>query len=258
MRKRENKPYDFANVRLENELLKKYASVDGKGHFSFEDVPPGNYVLTANALGLVSQSNSIHVVDSLKTYNLDIFLSEATVDSNPETEKYHQRLQKENNKFPILTLTIEHFVFRNGFVIVYPSVRNNTDMFFYMIRPFECINSFSAIIKDENGKDIGRNTARMDCVGEKIYPTRDDLIPIPEKQIVDCPPVTLEFYDFSRLPEGIYTLQLKYEYDKPPYLGGQSFGTDYRKVHQDEINTLIIALRGEYISSNSIEFKNRR
>jgi len=255
--KSDQKPYNLANLSLSNNNFNKVVSVDGRGRFTFDGIPAGKYVLKTNALGLVSRIDSISIKDSSKTYDLEIILSEAIIESNPETEKYHLQLLNENKKNPILTLTIEHFNFKNGIVTIYPSVRNNIDISFTLVRVFGCINYFSAVVRDGNGKVVDPNSHRIDCVGEKIYPTRDDLIIIPEEQTIDCPPVKLENYNFNLIPDGVYTLELVYKYEMPKYLCCESFRPDYRQQYEDVISTLITTLRGEYISSNKIKFENK-
>ncbi len=251
------KPVKSASVVITNhDGYVKGTTVIGEGLYIINDVKIGTYIIATGAAGFVTRTDTLVIRRAQTTYDVDIVLSEALVESNPITEDYHRQLRDMNAQYPIITMKIEHYMVRHGIMVIYPSVQNNTKFSFHIIRPLPCVNYFSAIVRDYYGKEVYTNYIRTDCVGEKLYPTREDRIQIPEQQTVDCPPVKLEFYNFNMLPKGTYTIRLKYHFEKSTLLAGLDCNPDYRKRYEDLISTLITTLRGEYESINIITYEN--
>jgi hypothetical protein len=253
---RNGNPVSTALVQIRSQMPVYGAMTDHNGRYIIDDVKPGTYAVITIAAGCITRTDTLVIVNSRKTYRMDIKLFEPIINSDPVTEDYHRRLRSENDKHAILTLKITSYEINNGFLTVSTSIRNNSSNNFTIIRPSRTMNYFSAIIRDNRGKLIKPNTVMSDIVGEKIFPTGDDCITIPKQQIIDCPPFKLEFYNFNSFPQSRYTIRLKYRFEKPVSLGVYNFTPDYRDRYKDEINTLNTTLRGEYESSNIITIEN--
>lgn len=234
------------------------SATDPSGNYFINNVPIGKHVVRFSAITFVTQIETIAVADSNETIICNVELQTPLLESTPAIEEYQRKLEAENSKNPILTIHLDCMVFRDGFVTVHSSMRNNSKAWsFNVMRICECLNPIEAIVKDTNGKMIRPNLMRIDCVGEKIYPDWYDQIRVPEDQTIDYVPVKLEYYDFRRLPEGIYTIALKYKHQVPHQLCCFSYGPDYREKYKATIEILLTTLRGEYVSSNTLTFNNK-
>jgi len=253
----DHKPVDpsctvyFLNSRLG-------ATTDQMGDYVINGVPIGRYIVRFSALTFITQIETVTVVDSNQTVICNIELQIPLIESTPAIEAYQHKLDSANSKNPILTFHLDCMVFRDGFVTIHSSMRNNSKEFsFHVLRICECLNPVEAIIKDSDGKTVPTNMMRIDCVGEKIYPDWYDQITVPEEQTIDYVPVKLEYYDFKQLPEGIYTIALKYKHHVPRQLCCHPYDADYRDKYKMTIQILLSSLRGEYVSSNTLTFDNK-
>ena len=231
--------------------------VDRDGNFVINNVPIGKDILYLSAITYILQIDTIVIKNENQTVNLNITLRVPWVRSSASTEEYHHNIGLENEKSPIISINLDCFVFRDGFITVHPSFTNNSNIPLMILRIYGCINPIKAIVRDSSGEIIRPNMGRSDCLGVKIFPTRDDIINLPGHQTVDYPPAKLENYNFKLLPEGKYTIQLSYSFEKPERLCCYGFKSDYQEKYSDEIRTLTFVLRGYYISKNSITFINK-
>ena len=232
------------------------SSIRRDGSYETHEIPVGTYLFRVSAFGYLTYIDTIALTKSGQVLVKDILLEPAIVESPPEREQYHQRLAKDNAKKPILTIQLDRHTFKNGFLTINPSVRNSATMPIVLLRINECINPISAILKDSTGEIVRANLIRVDCMG-KLFPDSTDTIQIQPSQTLEYPPVHLELYDFNRLPPGRYSVSLKYQFQKPRQLCCANFRPDYRTKYDSEIETLTTALRGEFLSINSISIENK-
>lgn len=249
------KSFELFSVYLLNENLGSL--VDGNGNYVIDNVPMGKHILRINGLLYITQTDTVIIYDLNQTIICNAMIKVPWVESTNDIENYHKAIEKENTKQPILTLKLDCYTFREGFLTLHASMQNNSDISFTLLRVFECIEPIEAIVKDSKGTIVPRIMMRTDCVGEKIFPDRDDVISVPERQTIDYSPVKLWMYDFRELPAGKYTIMLKYRFQKPDRLCCYGFDAEYKTKYQEELNTLTTLLRGEYVSSNSITFENK-
>ena len=259
----ENKPVTRANVMIHGlEVMaippgKAYgAAVDRNGSFEIKEIPVGTYIFRVSSLGYVSYTDTISLTASDQVLVKNIPLEPALAESPPAREQYHQRLAEENAKQPILTIRLESHTLKDGFLTINPSVNNSSTLPIVLLRINECINPITPIVKDITGKTLKPNLFYTDCMGKSI-PDLADTIEVQPSQTVEYPPVLLELYDFKRLPQGKYSIWLKYRFHKPRRLSFANFRPDYRTKYESEIETLTTVLRGEFLSSNSIIFENK-
>ena len=82
----------FANVTLyyQNDTTKIYGGTitDFNGGYEIKDVKPGDYILTASALGIKTQSNRISVSDTAKIV-MDFTAEEDSKMLSPTTKSLH-------------------------------------------------------------------------------------------------------------------------------------------------------------------------
>jgi hypothetical protein len=234
------------------------AFTDRSGQYAINGVPTGKYFVKFSALTFVSQTETVDVVDSNQIITCDVDLPVPLLETSLQIEDYQRKLAEENSTRPILTIQLDYMSFRDGFVTVHPSMRNcSKDLPFTVLRIVECLNPIEAIVKDSAGKIVRPNLVRIDCLGEKIYPDWYDQISIPEDRTIDYVPVILNNYDFRRLPEGRYSIALKYNHQVPHQLCCFSFEPDYREKYKVTIDVLLRTLRGEYVSTNTLTFVNK-
>ena len=249
------KSFELFIVSLLNENLG--STVDQDGNYAIYNVPIGKHVVKFYGLTYISQTDTVIIIDSNQTAVCNATIKVPWVESPGNIEKYHQTIDAKNAKRPVLAINLECYTFREGFITIHASIRNNSDISLRVLRIFECIDPIEAIVKDDKGTIVRQNSMRSDCVGEKLFPDKDDVIRIPERQTIDYSPVKLWMYDFRSLPEGKYSITLKYKFKKSDRLCCYGFEADYKTRYQSELNTLITVLRGEYVSSNSIVFENK-
>ena len=249
------KPLVGVNVTVLGTKLGSSTTMDGT--YRITGIPVGTHILRTTSLAFVTQTDTITVLDSADVVVHNVVLKIPWVESTPWREQYHQRLAEENLKAPILTMHIDYFSFRKGFVTLHVSMRNNSSMSISLLRVFEGINPTRVIVKDSAGKTIHANLTMADWVGQKIFPDRNDVIPISASETIDYPAVKVWNYDFSRLPEGTYSIAFVYTFQKPKQLCCYGFPPDYRKKYNDVIDVLTTVLRGTYVSTNTITIDNR-
>jgi len=259
----ENKPVTRANVMIHGLEVsaippgKAYgAAVDRNGSFEIKEIPVGTYIFRVSSRGYVSFMDTISLTQPNQLLVKNILLEPALVGSSPAREQYHQRLAEENAKQPILTIQLKSYTFKDGFITINPSVQNSSTVPIVLLRINECINPITPIVKDSTGEIIRSNLITIDCIG-KSFPDSTDTIEVQPSQTVDYPPVTLELYDFRLLPRGIYSISLVYRFRKPRQLSFTNIRPGYRTEYKSEIETITTALRGEFLSLNSIIFENK-
>ena len=127
-------------------------------------------------------------------------------------------------------------------------MKNNIGDSIYLFKNYLCFSVIKPLVTDSTGKIIKENMGLMDCVGERKCPYSTDLILIKPGETVKYPLTKIGFYNFKALPNGLYSIRIKYEFKKP---------VEINTLYYRDIKTLIIGLRGSYISSNELEFMNK-
>lgn len=234
------------------------SSVDNVGMYKIDSVQPGVYVLVVHALAYVSVFDTVRVMSNDDVVIREISLQKPKVESTPELERYHARLQQLRMANRLVSIRIDSVKFENNFVTVFPSFSNTSDLPVYVLRCHQCINPIEPIVKSSRRKPVQQNAIRIDCVGEKIFPDSSDLIELKPHSSISYPPVTLELYDFSRYAPDVYSISIKYVYKKPDYLCCYGFRNDYREQYRDNIKVMTTALRGEFVSVNSKKVSNHK
>ena len=250
------KSYEIVNVIIKGSKLGCVANRDGT--YKINNIPAGKIIIIYAAISYVSQVDTIYISDSSQVVIHNAELQIPFVVSNSYVENYQNMIIEENKKNPVLSITLDCYSFRDGYVTVHANMRNNSLIDFSVLRIYQCINYVSAIVKDSSGNIIRPIRFAIDCMGEKEIPTRDDEIDIPAWQSVDYPPIKLTGYDFKKLPPGKYTIAIRYKFIRPERLPGTyGYDKDYKKRYEQEIHTLITTLRGEYVSENVLTVLNK-
>jgi hypothetical protein len=240
-------PLIGANVLLIGTRLG--AASDLKGFYIIKDVSPGKYILKASYLAYKDHIDKVIIKDQDDTIYVDIKLRSYMVDldsvSSRENEAYHKMLEEMNKIKPVLQVYIDSLVFSDNDFVAYLSMSNNCSDSFYVFKNYYCFQVIRSIIKNSNGDIIKREYALFDCLGEKTCPDSTDLILLRPRERIKYEPVKLAFY---RIPKGIYSIRVKYEFKKPIRIN---------EFYCRNIKYLIKGLRGTYISSNAITFVKR-
>jgi hypothetical protein len=117
------------------------------------------------------------------------------------------------------------------------------------------------VIVNSDYEVMKSNSAFIDCVGMKERAYIEDFFEIKPYSSITYSPIVLYFNDFRRYPADEYSIRIKYVYkfvNKLPGISGLSPRDDdvYKQINKDIIYCYSKALRGEYISVNSLKFDN--
>jgi hypothetical protein len=250
---RTGEPLIGANVTILNTNIG--AGTNNEGYYIIKDLFPGKYIIRTSYIVYSSHTDSINITGYDERVRLNIRLKSPIVDldsvSNPELEAYHEKLHEMSEDKPIININIDSLRYSNGYLTAYISMTNVIGETIFVFKNYSCFNVLKPIVIDSTGKTIKRNMIMIDCVGEKTCPDPTDLIQIKPGATIKYPITKLEFYNFTKIPKGKYTVKIKYEFKKP-----EEINTFYCRGNS-VIKTLIKGLRGTYVSSNELTFINR-
>ncbi len=228
------------------------AAADINGFYIIKDLAPGKYIIKASFVVYKSHIDSVSISGQDEIIELNFTLKSPIVDldsvSTPQLEAYHEKLEEMNKLKQVVLINIDNLIYSEDYLTAYLSMTNNTDDSFYIFMNYSCFNVIKPIIIDSTGKLIKQNMLMFDCDGEKTCPDSGDLILIKPDETIKYPATKLQFYNFSHIPKGKYSIQIKYEFPKPK---------EINTFWQHNVEVLISGLRGTYISSNALEFINQ-
>jgi len=248
--------YELITVGIKGTVLGSL--VDKNGLYEIEHVPIGRHIVAFYGLTYISKYDTLIVADSNSITIHNVTLNVPLVESNDSLEKYHQRIDRENEKQKVLQIELHGYSFVNGRLKIQVSMHNTSSMPLNILRVEQCILPIEAIVRDSAGKIVRPTEIRVDCVGEKIFPDSNDVITLPEGKTITYPAVMLDYYNFNILPTGKYDVLLKYIFHKPGRLCCYNFTSKYKETYADVIKTYISSLRGEYESVNMLTVENKR
>ena len=199
--------------------------------------------------GCIKQIDTLFVEEENQEIYKTYFLERSVIESNNETEKYHQQLQSYSLKDSLLLINVDSLRITKDKMYLSFSFFNYSEYPIYILRTIECIEPIKIILIDENGQTFKPSAFRIDCVGDKKYPDSSDLIEILPKTKINYP--TYHFLNLFRpeLHSGYYNVKVIYEYKKPENFGGTNH-KNYRDVWKNEIETMTKTLRGKHVSKN--------
>lgn len=248
-----SKPLIGVNVLIVGTKLG--TATDNKGYFIIKDLKPGHYTIRTSYLGYKTRTDSVMIKSSDEIVTLNIPLKVPFIDldimSTPKLEAYHKTLQEMNKIKPIMLIHIDSLTSVNNILTAYLSIKNDAVDSFYVFKNYPCFQVIKSIVIDSTGKSIKPNMTMIDCLGEKTCPDLNDLILIkPGEQIQYI--AKMMFYNFSVLAKSKYSIAIKYEFKNL-----NKFNTYWCWSNKLSIKALVTGLRGCYISSNSLEFRNQ-
>lgn len=264
------KPIPWADVILDSNLCRTHT--DNSGFFRFYNLPAGTYSLKVYGFTYKIYMDTIIIKKIDQFVAIDIKLKSAVFnfDTDAEIEEYHSYVNqfKPEEILEIKIDSIESFG-RNDLslsahphdVVVYSTFTNLTEKSIYVIRDVQCLRMIDPIIVNSENAVMESNSAFIDCVGMKERAYLEDFFEIKPHSSITYSPIVLYFNDFRRYPADEYSIRIKYRFkfvNKLPGISGLSPGDDdvYKEKNKDIIYCYSKALRGEYISVNSIEFEN--
>jgi len=169
---RTGEPLTSASVVIEGTNVG--AATDINGFYIIENVPPGNYIISAYFIVYGSRRDSISIKKQNEIIELNIALKSPVVDlisvSTPQLEMYHERLQEANKTRAVMKVTIDSLVYSNAHLSAYLSMTNQSNDSFYIFKNYPCFEVIKPIITDGKNKLIRQNAKVIDCVGEKNLP----------------------------------------------------------------------------------------
>jgi len=229
-------------------------TTDTNGDYTIAGLSPGTYVLHVHYITYNQYVDTVVITDTHQVIEHNIVLQSPVVGlnevSNPQLEEYHNRLQKMNEKQPVMQIHIDSLKEFGHRLHAFLSITNTVNDSFYIFKTYPCFNKMIPEVSDSAGKKVKANLIMIDCVGEKTCPDETDLVLIPPGRTINYT-VKLFFYSFDRLPKGRYSIGMRYEFKKPEEINTR-FCWD-----ESAVDALITGLRGTYISDNTITFINR-
>ncbi|MDR3628020.1 MAG: carboxypeptidase-like regulatory domain-containing protein [Ignavibacteriaceae bacterium] len=250
-------PIAGANIFIKD--LHTGASTDMNGFFVIENVPTGEHIVQIMYIGFWDSIDTISVKDSSEVISIEkkLSFSSPKIDTDMAIENYHQYLQKLQPE-SILKITLDSITIDDSEIAelkVYSTFYNETDTPVYVIANMPRFYFVTGEIKNSSNEKINENVGLFHCV-ERELPLALEFIKIDPHSSIKYPPVYLDLYYFSKYPRDVYSVKLKYYYARPDRLPGLLHNQkgDY-KIPMYYFN---MALRGEYLSSNSLQFDNSK
>jgi hypothetical protein len=249
---RTKKPLAGADVILVGKFIS--ARTDNNGFYIIKDLSPGKYIISTSDVVYKSHRDTVNIKGQDEVIELNIMLKPPIVDldsvSTPQLEAYHEKLREINNIKPVMLINIDSLTYSEDYISVYLTMINNTVDSIYIFKNYPCFNVIAPIITDSNNKLIDQNMIMIDCVGEKTCPDSSDLILIKPGRKINYPVTKLMFYNFSNIPKGNYSVEIKYEFKKPVEINTHFCHGDIA------LKILTTGLRGAYTSTNILTFNN--
>ena len=244
-------PLCCANVVIHELMIGDGCGNDGE--YTIKNMLMGQYTVKVTLIGYITLIDSIKVEgsDDVLEMNFELYpcLNEDSVSIN-KREAYNQKMQELNEKEPVLEVVIDSLEYNEGTLQVYSSITNKADDSVYVLRTFNLFDVMSATITDEEGNKVKGTRTFLDYIGEKVCADVSDLILIRPHAKINYPAFDLWEYGFDRMLKGTYTIKIEYE-----YVQGKPFIPC--TLDESNIKALALALRGKYISANSITFENK-
>lgn len=220
------------------------------GYFIFENLSPGIYTIK------IHKERYNPFIDTLKIFESDICIrvglipQDIIIETKKDIEAYHKYFDSLDSS-KILEIKLDSLdQDRTGFLKIYASFYNKTDSIIYVIRDVDCLRMVYPIVKNSKGNIMKGNVYFFDCLGRKEFPDPIDLIEIEPHKKSDYPTIILYFHYVNSYPDDNYFISIKYSFNINKV---NSSGID--KVSRTIYN---LALRGEYISCNSLEYNNSK
>ena len=229
------------------------ASTDKNGLFSIGKLSPGKYVIRTSFIAYYPQTDTIEIKDTgeIVEFNINLkpMIAELNEVSTTELEAYHKMILERNEESPVLSVHIDSLIYLNSELFACLSMTNNTDLPIYVLKSYFCFRVIDAIITNSDYEKINPNSI-LCCTGEKTCPDTTDLIKINPGEIIQYPAAQIVLYSVRSLPNGKYNVAIKYKFDAPKEI------STFHCRTESNLKAMITALRGEYISDNSVVFNN--
>jgi hypothetical protein len=243
-----------ADVVLKDRNIR--TSTDVEGFFILKNIPAGKHVLNISSIGYYQEDDTVYIKDTAEIVDLEIKLIFLTdrLDTAAEIENYHRYIQELDQEH-ILKITLDSLGIDdsvNSCLKVYSTLRNETDTPLYIIVDQEFANMVSAVIHSSGGEAIEPSTLFASCLVR--LPMSSHFFKIEPHSSLKYPPVLLSRYNFRKYPAGIYSIKLEYFNKKWLQLPGVPRGS--KQNYLEHVFYYNAALRGKYVSSNSLQFDN--
>lgn len=246
-----------------------YETTNDSGYFIFKNIPIGNYEIHISKYYDENSFNPVHyrdfydtlnLIDNDSIINLNVKLKRWAVyiDTVKSIEKYHNYFKTldPNN---ILSIKLDSLSFGRYYWKLYSTFYNKTDSTIFLIKELECLRLAESIVTNSKGQIMKRNMVSFDCMGKSL-PDSSDIIEILPHDSAKYNPVTLKFHNFYYYPKDTYSIKLEYKYERRKTLPGAFANPryNYEERLKKQIYYFNVALRGDYISNNSIIFNNSK
>jgi hypothetical protein len=247
-------PLPGVNIVIEGTA--KIAASDKNGNFKLSGLEKGQHRITLRYMFYRSCKDTIEVNENSvihKNYKLE--LNKILLDPVPKFENYHSKIEQLAKTQNILTLKLKNVELLNGTVFFRCTLRNESSLPINILLTSECWRPLVSIISNSNGEIIKKNCVDLSCdTPTRMYPDSSDMITLKPLESFEYPVTEAYLYNFSHLPKDVYHIKLKYKFKKPEYILPQM---DIREDLNQCIQVLNILLRGEFVSVNSLKFKNK-
>ena len=231
------------------------------GHFIIKNVQVGKHILNISYIGYYQEYDSVFIKDNAEIINLEIKLIPLTfkLDTVAEIENHHRHLKKLKSE-NVLKVTLDSLGIENKSayrLIVYSTFHNETDTPLYVIANQDFANTVFAKVYNSNGGLVKPYQWMISCLIPLLSPPMSsDFFKIEPHSSIKYAPVYLDHYDFADYISDTYAIKLNYSNEKWSSLPGYPQGNK-----QDYLKWVLyfnMALRGDYISTDSLLFDNSK
>jgi CarboxypepD_reg-like domain len=244
------------------------ANTDRSGSYLIREVPVGRMILVATYVGYLTSSDTATIGSEADTLTVNVALHSGiwaydferlsheyfSHDELSRLDSYHDSLALQN----CLNVRIDSLYCKEedpyeGEMFARVTVRNLTGLRINLLKHYDCMLRFSAVITDSKGDTSRIHAFFVDELFEKCVYDSSDIISLEPGESYQYPPSLLWLQSCSILRSGMYTVQVVYEYHLP-----QMFRGVREKPRKEQVLTYLKALRGTFPSENvwHLEVKN--
>ena len=246
------------------------ANTDRSGSYVMREVPVGRMILVATYIGYLTSRDTATVGSEADTLTVNIALQPEKViwgydfeqlsheyfsrDELSRLDSYHDSLALQNSlKVWIDSVYCKEKDPYGGEMVARVTVRNLAGLRINLLKHYDCMLRFSAVITDSKGDTSRIHEFFVDELFEKCVYDSSDIISLEPGESYQYPPSLLWLQSCRILRSGMYTVRVVYEYNLP-----QMFTGVRKKPRKEQVLTYLKALRGTFPSENvwHLEVKN--
>lgn len=235
--------------------LRRGAVTGEDGIYRIENVGQGVHMCKLALIGYraLNDTFSVESGSGVIERNYELTPRRPLITTTKEIEEYQEHLRQLSLKSPVLTIRLDSLSYYDGALFLFSTFSNDCDTTIYIIKEWQCgFTMLKLIVFDSSHhrvEPVYLSHSRpdiidlsCDAVPLKLF-DRSDLIEI--KPHASARYRTAGYYGLNRLPPGRYKIGSSYVFAGPDKIRGW--------YHNPTDDAVVIALRGSYISGNTID-----